>query len=253
MNIEKANLKVLVATDIGASIEDRMEAEQKAAVELEGGSKSLAAAAKKIPVDLCAKVDVAVEEGAITDGMTALEVAEVVKNWLTRAGAFLVHLSDVAKQRSVHQYARAEGLKDAMEAVAKMRATEIAKIDGFTRLVEQEEDESPPLPSVPPVASTSSDPAATRPRTSSEVARAQRGSVADRRTAEDAARTQHGSAADRRAAAVAQKEQVAEVEVHHKPPPKTVRTEAAPRGKPENVKKRPQKAARKRGATKKKR
>jgi len=244
MNVDKANLKVLIATDIGADIEDRMEAEQKAAVELDGASRSLAAAAKKVPFDLCAEVD---KDPNISDGMTSLEVAELVKKYLTRAGNFLAHLADVSRQRSIHQFARAEGLRDAMEAVSKMREGEILKIKGYNQLLEQvdasDDEVVPPLPSRAPKEDTP-------PRTSAGTARAARGSASDRKSAEDSARAQRGSTADRKAAEATQEEPqeqpTAEVEIINKPPP----AKTAPRKKPENAKKKP-KAPRRKGASKK--
>jgi hypothetical protein len=241
MNIDKAHMKVAVATDIGADIEDRMDGELRAAQELEGAAKALEGAAKKVTVDVAAKVDIALKEGTeIRDGMTTLEVAEVIKKYVTKAGHYLLHLSDVAKHKSAAQRSRADGLRDAMDAVLKLREKEQQKIEGFLKLVEQAEAEGDGeiVPEVP--------------RTPAEAARMQRGSIADRRAAKDPAPV------------------TAEVEVHHKPEPKTVptetaapadpkpktvstKTEPAPRGKPQNVKKRPTKAAKKRGAKKSRR
>jgi hypothetical protein len=125
MNIDKAHMKVAVATDIGADIEDRMEGELRAAQELEGASKALEGAAKKVTVDVAAKVDIALDEGTeIRDGMTSLEVAEVIKKYVTKAGHYLLHLSDVAKQKSAAQRSRADGLRDAMDAVAEGKRAE---------------------------------------------------------------------------------------------------------------------------------
>jgi hypothetical protein len=116
-----------------------------------------------------------------------------------------------------------------MDAVLKLRENEQKKIEGFLKLVEQTEAEGDDeiVPEIP--------------RTPAEAARKERGSIADRRAAE-APSVEPSSL-----------EEPVEVTVRTKPPKKDPEPpqEVAPKGKPQNVKKRPRKAAKKRGAKKK--
>lgn len=199
MNLEKANLKILVANHLGADIEDRVEGEQKAAHEMNGASDALRQAALKVPRDLAAQLDTALKEDQIPASMDSLQVVEFTKKYLAKVGDFLRHLSEVEQQKAMMQLGRVDGLRQAMEVIKKTRDQEALKVKAH-----EEED------------STDGGNGA---RTSGAAARKERGSVADRRSAEapkavatsaskeadmkaaeQEARKERGSVADRRAA-----------------------------------------------------
>ena len=161
MNIDKCKLKVDIANHLGADIEDRVEGELKAAHELSGAADALKQAAIKVPRDLAAKIDTALAEGEIKD-LGALEVAEFAKKYLAKAGDFLMHLSEMEKQKSVAQLGRVDGLRFAMESVKKMRDAEVQRIQAVLDSIE--EDGEPP-------------------RTQASLAREAHGSAADRKAA----------------------------------------------------------------------
>lgn len=204
MNLEKANLKILVANNLGADIEDRVDGEQQAANEMKGAAEALRQAALKVPRDLAAQLDTALKEDQIPSGLDALQVAEFAKKYLAKAGDFLRHLAEVEQQKAVMQLGRVAGLQQAMEVIKKTRDQEAQKVKAH-----EEED---------------SEDGGNGVRTSGGAARKERGSVADRRAAaqetpkppatpakpasreadmqaaEQEARKERGSVADRRAA-----------------------------------------------------
>lgn len=216
MNLEKANLKIMVVNNLGADIEDRVEGEMKAAHELNGASQALRQAAIKIPRDLAAKVDASLKEGEIPENLDAMAAAGLVKKYLMKAGEFLNHLADVEGQKAITQLGRVDGLRQAMQLVQKTKDEEVKKVQIFAAAQEgTPEGEEPP-------------------RTAGSVARKERGSAADRkaqatveaagnvdppappepqkpepapqeekdhRVAESEARKEHGSVAERRAEA----------------------------------------------------
>jgi hypothetical protein len=162
MSIEKSKLKMMVANNLGADIEDGLEGQLKAAHELDGAAESLKQVAKKVPADLAAKVDQDLDGGNIKDGMTPSQVAQYAKQYLTRVGDYLAHLSDVQRQKAITQFGRVDGMKDAMKIVQQMHDSESAKIVALSKLGEE---------------------SLVQPRTASESARREHGSAADRKAA----------------------------------------------------------------------
>jgi len=170
MNLDKAQLKIAVANNLAADMEDRLEGEMKAAHELAGAAQALRQVAKKVPADLIAKLEADQEEGdkAIKDGLEAHRVVQIIKQWLTRAGDYLGHMADVEQQKAVAQGGRASGLQDAMKLVKKMKDEETQKLQTFMELSAKGEEA-----------------VLTAPRTAGEAARLEHGKAADRKEAEE--------------------------------------------------------------------
>jgi len=165
---------MLMANELGADIEDAYERELKAAHQLEGAVEALKQAALKVPHDLAERVDQEMNEGeSFKEGMSKLQVAELVKKYLGRAGVYLAHMAQNESKKVTEQLWRAQGLKDAMALVSKTREAESQKLQEALALVES--GEGGPRPTASP----------------------------------DAARAAHGTAAERRAAAKAAKEKPA--------------------------------------------
>lgn len=162
MNIDKAQLKVLIANDFGADLEDRLEGEQKTAYELGGGASALKQASTKVVRDLVAHVEKSFNDGEIKDGMDAPSVVQLIKKYLARVGDYLSHLSDVEMQKSIAQAGRVDGIRSAMKVIEKTRNDEIEKIKVFNTVA-------------------SSSDADTDLRTIASFARAEHGTVSDRR------------------------------------------------------------------------
>jgi hypothetical protein len=159
VNLEKSQLKIQLANNLGADIEDRLAGEQRAVHELEGANDALRQAAVKVPQDLAAKVDTALAEGELKD-MTALEASEFAKKYLTKAGDYLMHLATMEKSKAEAQKARVQGLEFAMDTVKELRDAEVDRMQGVLNAIEEDEDP---------------------PRTEAELARKAHGSLAERR------------------------------------------------------------------------
>jgi hypothetical protein len=211
MNLEKANLKIMVVNNLGADIEDRVEGETRAAYELNGASQALRQAAVKVPRDLSAKVDASLKEGEIADGLDAMSVAGLVKKYLLKVENFLNHLADVENQKAVTQMGRVDGLRQAMQIIQKTKETEAKKIQVFAEAQERGDgDEDSENRTVGSLVRKERGSAADRKaaaqsggngQASGNVDPPEATPTEDRQAAEQAARKEHGSVAERRAAA----------------------------------------------------
>lgn len=166
MDLDLSKWKMTLTNDIGAKIEDRVDGERKAQHELSGAAHALKQAAKKIPVDLSAHVDRALNEGEIKDGLEALQIAALIKKYLARVGDFLDHLGEVEIQKAIAQGGRVAGMETAMEVVKQFRDDEVARIQKMIDIAKAIENGDEPII-----------------RTSADAARAVHGSLADRRAA----------------------------------------------------------------------
>ena len=123
MNVDKAELKIAVATDIGASIEDTFEAAKKDMYRQEGAINAYSQAAKACEL-LCEHVNKDLEEGKIE----SLETADLVKHWLTRAANAQRTLVRNAENLGMAASGRVAGLEQTVELVRKYRDAEKLKI-----------------------------------------------------------------------------------------------------------------------------
>jgi len=123
VNVEKAELKILVATDIGASIEDSFEAAKKEMCRQEGAVGAFVQAAKACE-QLCEHVDKDVEEGKIE----SLEVAVVVKRWITRTADIQRNLQRRAENLGMAAAGKVSALEQTVALVSKYRQIEEVKL-----------------------------------------------------------------------------------------------------------------------------
>jgi hypothetical protein len=172
MNLNKSMLKVDIANDLGADLEDSLDSEQKTTNELAGGANALKQAAIKVPRDLVAKVE---DDTKIKDGLAEHEVRKMIKEYLTRAGDYLNHLSTIELQKAITQGGRVEGLRQAMALIKKQRDTETVKLKQMLALAQEQEDATVAGVEVP--------------RTAAEAARAAHGSAAERKAATETEKT----------------------------------------------------------------
>lgn len=133
MNIEKSQLKMLVAGNLGASIEDRLESTGKTVNELMGGYAALHRASSKVPNDIIALVE---KDEEIKDGLDAHIVRQKIKKYITRVGDYLEHLGEVSKQSAITQAGVVDGLRQAMDIIKKEHDAEAAKIEIATSIDE---------------------------------------------------------------------------------------------------------------------
>ncbi len=115
MTIEKAELKIAAANDIGASIEDSMEA-AKAAMNAHSGAEQAFAEAAKACIALQEHVTKDLEEGKFEEFGDPLAAAAEIKRWLNRAAEANLNL----KNRAMVSAAAARGAVDALEKSVKL-------------------------------------------------------------------------------------------------------------------------------------
>lgn len=195
MSIEKSELKALIANNLGADFEDRVEALQRQFHQQTGAVQALDQAGTKIPVQVSAKIKTILDEGGIKDGMTPQQVAEFAIKQVMRCGDFLRHLAEQEKKKQVILGGKVEGLKEAMQMVLKMKTDELDKADAAKAALESGE----PLRG-------DARPSGVRPGPSQASQRKRRGNGKSEPTsASEAARKANGTLAQRRAAAKAEK------------------------------------------------
>jgi hypothetical protein len=122
MNLEKAELKIMVVTDIGASMDDSLEAAKKDMHRQEGAVTSFGQAAKACEL-LCEQVNKDLDEGKIS-----LEQAELVKLWLARAANAQRNLGRGAENLGMSASGKVSALEGAVALIDRYRRAEQLKI-----------------------------------------------------------------------------------------------------------------------------
>lgn len=144
MNPEKAELKILVANDIGATIEDSLEAAGREMQRQEGAVTAFAQAAKACEM-LCEVVNKDLDEGKIT----SMELAEAAKLWLTRAANAQRNLGRQAENLVMAASGKVAALESAVAIIAKYRHAEQLKV-AAARVLETETPAAAPAVEVRP-------------------------------------------------------------------------------------------------------
>lgn len=144
MNINKAELKIDIAKDIGASIEDSLEAAKKDMYRQEGAIAAFGQAAKSCEM-LCKGIDQDLDEGRVPN----LETAEALKLWVTRAANAQRNLARSAENSCMSASGKVAALEGAVALIAKYARTEELKI-AAVRIENPEKSESVELPGMRP-------------------------------------------------------------------------------------------------------
>lgn len=129
MRIEKAETKIAVASDIGAKIEDMLDATKKEVGRWEGSVSAFSQASKAIE-GLGAHVDKDVEEG-----LYDLEAAKIVKRYLERAANATKNLGTQAEANRITTLGKVAALDVTVKVVAKYRDDETKKVEEFLEAV----------------------------------------------------------------------------------------------------------------------
>jgi hypothetical protein len=138
MGIDKSELKILIANNIGADIEDQLESSKRTVHQLEGAVAALGQAATAVPLGVIAKIDKILEEGVIKDDMPALQVYTLLKKYVTKCGDFLQHLSEVEKLKVTSQHGEVRGIEFSLGLIKKIKDDEIKKVEALAKFLEDE-------------------------------------------------------------------------------------------------------------------
>lgn len=122
MSLEKAELKIAIATDIGATIEDAYDAAKIETYRFEGGVQALIKAVKACE-ELATHVDKDLDEG-----LYGLDVAERIKRYTERAAGACRNLVRQAENGHVAASGKVLAYENAVKLVDKYRKTEQLKV-----------------------------------------------------------------------------------------------------------------------------
>jgi DNA-binding protein H-NS len=120
VSAEKAVFKADVIHDVGLRLEDVQEASLAAARRCEGAEQALIQAASVVQ-SLHIQVDQDLESGVIKD----LEVASLVKEWVTRAVGVVDQLAKNAHIAAITQHGHAQGMAAAVKLVHQVKEAEL--------------------------------------------------------------------------------------------------------------------------------
>lgn len=138
--VEKAEVKILTAHDIGADIEDMMEQAQKAEHMHEGAKIALGDAAKKVNV-LAEHLKKSIEDGDIKlEEIDSPEKIEgLVRKYIARAVNILENLQLMEQNAQIGSAGMVAGYKNAMKAPMKIMEGERKKMEALKEAIEEQQ------------------------------------------------------------------------------------------------------------------
>ena len=137
MGIDKSEIKILTANNIGADLEDMQEAAQRAEYTHEGARKALAEAGVKV-AQLAGHIERDLEEGKIdvAELKEPLGIERLLKRYLGKAIGVLDNLHEGAKIAHATSAGMASAYKKSMGVSKKVKDDEIAKVKGLLETLE---------------------------------------------------------------------------------------------------------------------
>lgn len=143
--IEKAEIKILTANNIGADIEDMLEQAKKAEHMHEGGKIALADAAKKVNA-LTELFVRSVKEGEIdlSKNMEPEQIEGLVKRWINRCVGLLENLMLVSQNAQLSSAGMVAAYKNAMKAPMKVMEAERKKMEAVKAAIEEQQKTGDP-------------------------------------------------------------------------------------------------------------
>ena len=123
MSIEKAQVKVGTAHEIGCRLDDSLEAATKDLYRLEGAAQAFRQAAQSVE-SLAKHVDAEMDAGKFD-----LEAAKLIKRYVERAHQMMTNLTMQADNNRMAQTGKVAGAEAAVQLVKKFRDEEERKAD----------------------------------------------------------------------------------------------------------------------------
>ena len=137
--VEKAEIKIITANNIGADIEDMLEQARKSEHMHEGGKLALADAAKKVNA-LTELFIRSVQEGELDLSKLAPEEIEgLVKRWINRCVGLLENLTLMSQNAQLSAAGMVAAYKNAMKAPMKIMEAERKKMEAIKEAIEEQE------------------------------------------------------------------------------------------------------------------
>lgn len=137
--VEKAEIKIITANNIGADIEDMLEQARKSEHMHEGGKLALADAVKKVNA-LTELFVRSVNEGELDLSKLAPEEIEgLVKRWINRCVGLLENLTLMSQNAQLSAAGMVAAYKNAMKAPMKIMEAERKKMEAIKEAIEEQE------------------------------------------------------------------------------------------------------------------
>jgi hypothetical protein len=131
MNLDKSELKIGVAHELGCRLDDNLEATQKETTRFEGANQALQQVSKAIE-GLLPHVDKDIEEGKF-----GLEAAADIKRYILRAAQVATNLSKVAENNRLIYSGRIQAMEMSVKIVKKFQEDEATKVANFKKAVSE--------------------------------------------------------------------------------------------------------------------
>jgi hypothetical protein len=136
MSVEKAKIKIGVATHIGTRLDDMLESAQADVHRSEGAKRVLQQVGQGIG-GLLTHVDKDLEEGALKGVDTPLKVAEVVKRYIQRGTAIAENLAIASEANRLLGMGKVEALQQAVGVAKSVVDKEQSEVDALEDAVRQ--------------------------------------------------------------------------------------------------------------------
>jgi hypothetical protein len=136
MSVEKAKIKIGVATHIGTKLDDMLESAQADVHRSEGAKRVLQQVGQGIG-GLLAHVDKDLEEGVLKGMDTPLKVAEVVKRYIQRGAAIAENLAIASEANRLLGMGKVEALQQAVGFVKIVVDKEQSEVDALEEAIRQ--------------------------------------------------------------------------------------------------------------------
>jgi hypothetical protein len=151
--VEKAEIKILTAHDIGADIEDMMEQARKAEHMHEGAKLALGDASRKVNA-LADHLKKSIEDGELKLGEVDApqKIEALVRKYIVRAVNLLENLSLIAQNSQIGSAGMVAAYKNAMRAPVKVMEGERKKMEALKEALEEQQRTGDPDLILRPVA-----------------------------------------------------------------------------------------------------
>lgn len=131
MNVEKAQIKIGTAHEIGVHLDDMLEAAEAQVYRQEGAAMALKQAIGPI-VGLAEHVKKDLTEGKLDEfGELGLKVSEYVIRYINRAAGAVENLATAAEVGKLKALGKVDGLRDAVKSTKKVMDGERQKVSAF--------------------------------------------------------------------------------------------------------------------------
>jgi len=131
MNLDKSELKIGVAHELGCRLDDTLESVQKDVLRFEGATQAFLQAAQAVEA-LLTHVDKDIAEGKF-----GLEVAGDIKKYLVRASQVSANLAKQAENNRLIHSGRVQAMEMSVKIVKKFQEDEATKVANFKKALSE--------------------------------------------------------------------------------------------------------------------